>query len=355
MNKTAYHITFIGVYLCILILFAIAGNVFAGKLYNTFVTVLLSIFLEAVPFLLAGSLMSGLIHVFVDQELLFRIVPHHPLLGSFLGAVAGLVFPVCECGVIPVTRRLYQKGLPLSPGIAFILAAPVINPIVIASTYTAFGWGPMLWYRLGLSFVIASLIGFLFSFAATEDILLDEVRNAAELPEDAFAAAAKSMRVQIHVAEPASVLPGCCTSPLAGASFKARIYEALAVAGDDFLDMARYLIAGAILAAGMQTLIPQSALMRFNTNVLLSVLTMMLLAFLLSVCSTADAFLALAFLNSFTPPAVLAFLVFGPMVDIKSMLMLLRILRGRSVFYLILLAGMMTLTLTTFLNLQIRW
>lgn len=344
----------IGCYLGLLVLFVIAGNMFAGDVYNTFVTVLLSIILEAAPFLLAGSLTSGLIHVFLNQHLLFRLTPRRPLLGAFLGATAGLAFPVCECGVIPVTRRLYHKGLPLSPGIAFILAAPVINPIVIASTYAAFGWGPMLWYRLGLSFVIASLIGFLFSFAAAEDILLDEVRNTAKLSEDAFAAA-KSTPVQIHAAEHVSVLPGCCVSPLAGVSFKTRAYEALAVAGEDFLDMVRYLIAGAIFAAAMQTLIPQSALMRFNTNVVLSVLTMMLLAFLLSVCSTADAFLALAFLNSFTPPAVLAFLVFGPMVDIKSMLMLLRIFRGRSVFYLILLAGMMTLTLTTFLNLQIRW
>jgi len=360
MSKTAYHLTFIGVYLCLLILFVIAGNVFAGKLYNTFVTVLLSIFLEAVPFLLAGSLMSGLIHVFVDQELLFRIVPRHPLLGSFLGAVAGLVFPVCECGVIPVTRRLYQKGLPLSPGIAFILAAPIINPIVIASTYTALGWGPMLWYRLSLSFLIASIIGYLFSYAAAEDILIDEVGSSKEVSEDLFAPASTIDPVRVHFPETGDNSHGgvCCVNKHAshaGISFKERLYDALAIAGDDFLDMLRYLLAGAIVAAGMQTLIPQSVLMTFNTNAALSVLTMMLLAFLLSVCSTADAFLALAFTKSFTLPSVLAFLVFGPMIDMKSLLMLLRIFRPRSVFYLVLLAGMMVLTVTTCLNLQGQW
>jgi uncharacterized membrane protein YraQ (UPF0718 family) len=108
---------------------------------QTFVTIFLSIFIEAVPFLLAGSLVSGFIEVFVNQELLARFVPRQPLLAAIVGASLGIVFPVCECGVVPVTRRLYQKGLPLSMGIAFLLAAPVINPVVMASTYACLWLG----------------------------------------------------------------------------------------------------------------------------------------------------------------------------------------------------------------------
>ncbi|MFN8457739.1 MAG: permease [Anaerolineae bacterium] len=132
---------------------------------QTFVTIFLSIFIEAVPFLLAGSLVSGFISVFVDQQLLDRFTPRQPILAALMGASLGLVFPVCECGVVPVTRRLYQKGLPLSMGVAFLMAAPVINPVVFASTYAAFGFGPIFWGRIGFSFLIAAIMGFIFSFA----------------------------------------------------------------------------------------------------------------------------------------------------------------------------------------------
>ncbi|NJN93957.1 MAG: hypothetical protein HC875_07610 [Anaerolineales bacterium] len=141
---------------------------------QTFVTIFLSIFIEAAPFLLAGSLVSGFIEVFVDQKMLYRITPRQPLLAALAGASLGLVFPVCECGVVPVTRRLYQKGLPVSMGIAFLLAAPVINPVVFASTFAAFGWGPMLWGRFGFSFLIAAAVGFLFYLAQPKEVLLPE-------------------------------------------------------------------------------------------------------------------------------------------------------------------------------------
>jgi uncharacterized membrane protein YraQ (UPF0718 family) len=123
-----------------------------GARAQTFVTIFLSIFIEAAPFLLAGSMVSGLIEIFVGRDILYRFVPRQPLLAALTGGSMGLLFPVCECGVVPVTRRLYQKGLPMSMGVAFLLAAPVITPVVIASTYAAFGWGPMLWGRLLLTF-----------------------------------------------------------------------------------------------------------------------------------------------------------------------------------------------------------
>ena len=121
---------------------------------QTFVTIFLGIFIEAAPFLLAGSLVSGFIELFLNRDALLRFTPRRALPASLLGASLGLIFPVCECGVVPVTRRLYQKGLPMPIGIAFLLAAPVINPVVMFSTWQAFGGDlGMVAARVGLGVV----------------------------------------------------------------------------------------------------------------------------------------------------------------------------------------------------------
>jgi len=294
---------------------------------QVFVTVFLGIFIEAVPFLLAGSLVSGFIEVFLDRETLYRLVPRQALLASLVGASMGLAFPVCECGVVPVTRRLYQKGLPVSVGIAFLLAAPVINPVVILSTYAAFGWGPILWGRILFTFVIAFVIGLIFRLATSDEVVLPQVlgRNRATLVDQVESTG----------------------------TFRQRAPLALTAAGDDFLDMGRYLVAGSLLAAAMQTLVPQSILLAIGRGPVTSVVAMLVLAFVLSVCSTVDAFVALAFVGTFTPASILAFLVFGPMVDIKSTAMFLGVFQQRKVVYLVMLPLMMTLLLGVFLSLNV--
>lgn len=305
----------------------------SGSQLQTFVTIFLSIFIEAVPFLLAGSMVSGLIDVFVGRDTLVRFVPRNALGAALTGGALGMIFPVCECGVVPVTRRLYQKGLPVSMGVAFLLAAPVVNPVVLASTYAAFGWGPMLWGRFIFSFLIAAIIGFIFSFAKPEEVLRPQTL-------------ADTLHLNVHHHEPEPAQPR---------PFTAKFWEALAVAGDDFFDMGRYLVAGSMLAAAMQAVVPQAVLLALGSNAVTSILAMMALAFVLSVCSTVDAFLALAFVNTFPPASVLAFLTFGPMVDIKSSLMFLGVFRRRVVVYLILLPLLLTLFITVFLSLNISW
>lgn len=315
----------------------IRDNELAGSLGSraqTFVTIFLSIFIEAVPFLLAGSILSGMLEVYVNSETLYRFVPRNPVAAALVGGSMGLVFPVCECGVVPVTRRLYLKGLPISMGIAFMLAAPVINPIVLASTYAAFGWGPILYGRVILSFLIASGIGFLFHFAKPEDVLRPD--QVASIEHD-----------HCH--------PDDHTHDHAHASGLNRFWNALSIGGDDFFDMGRYLIVGSMLAAAMQTLVPQTFLLALGAGSVTSILAMMTLAFVLSVCSTVDSFLALAFVNSFPPAAILAFLVFGPMVDIKSSMMFLGVFKRRVVLYLILLPFIATLMITVYLNLNMSW
>lgn len=282
-----------------------------------FATVFLGIFIEAIPFLLMGTVASGLVEVFISQEWITRFSPRRALPAALLGSLLGLVFPVCECGVIPLTRRLFQKRLPVSTGIAFLLAAPVLNPIVIFSTAAAFGWGRMLAWRLGLTLLIAVTIGVVFS---TEK----DISNIVRLPPSEIE------------------LPVLGTHP-EHESIGAKIGRALVVSTGEFFEMGRYLILGASLAAILQTFVPQTSLLAIGSGPLLSVIAMLTLAVVLSICSTVDAFVALGFVGTFSFGSILSFLVFGPMVDIKSMLMYLQVFRRRPVFYLVLLPLLMSL------------
>jgi uncharacterized membrane protein YraQ (UPF0718 family) len=282
---------------------------------NLFATVFLGIFIEAIPYLLIGTLISGVVEVFVDREQLIRFISNRPLRAAVTGALMGLVFPVCECGVIPLTRRLFHKGLPLSAGVAFLLAAPVLNPIVIFSTAAAFGWGAMLLWRVGFTLLIAVAVGLVFSLEENQSKVLTSTVILSH---------------EHHHAE-------------SGSSFEEKIQHALVICVDEFFDMGRYLIIGAMLAAMLQTFIPQATLLSIGNGPLLSVLVMQALAVILSICSTVDAFVALGFTGAFSFGSILSFLVFGPMVDIKSVFMYLQVFRRRPVIYLAILPFLMSL------------
>ncbi len=298
--------------------------------FNTFTTIFLGIFIEAAPFLLLGTLASGLVEVYFNKEAVQRILPDNPFAGALVGGLLGFTFPVCECGVVPLTRRLFHKGMAPATGIAFLLASPVLNPIVIASTYAAYGWGPMLWLRIGLSFTIAVSVGMIFA---------------------------------LHQ-QPRSMLRPLAFAPISGGSIElpviqsrptgwARVQQALTIAGDEFFEMGRYLIIGSMLAALLQTIVPQSALLALGSGPLLSVLVMIVLAVLLSICSTVDAFVSLAFVGSFTTGSILGFLVYGPMVDIKSTLLYLQVFKRRTVLYMVTLPLLLTILAAVFLNLNV--
>ncbi len=297
---------------------------------QNFVTVFLGIFIEAAPFLLFGSLASGLIAVFVSSDDIAAVFPRSKLGATMMGALLGVAFPVCECGVVPVVRRLAQKGLPISVGIAFLLAAPVINPVVIASTYAAFGLGPVLYLRVALTFVVATAIGLVF-LAQPRLVRILRPRSLGPLMGG-------SGQPEARLAPPVS----------------SRLQAALLTASEDFFDVGRYLVFGSLLAAGLQTFVPQSTLVAIGQNQVTSVLALQALAYVLSVCSTVDAFLALSFGATFTTGSIIAFLVFGPMVDIKSTLMYLGLFRRRIVLYIVLLAFLMTLLAGVFINLNVR-
>ena len=311
---------------------------FAAERFQTFVTIFLGLFIEAAPFLLAGSIVSGIIAVYVNQAMVDRFIPEHPLLAALAGAGLGFVFPVCECGVVPVTRRLYGKGLPLPVGIAFLLAAPVVNPVVIFSTFAAFGWGPVLWGRVVFSILVAFAVGLTFHLARKEEILRPQVLDSTASPNGQDHEHDHDEEHD-HGHDHATPIP--------------RMWQALSMAGDDFLDMGRYLIVGALLATAMQTLVPQSLLLAIGQGPITSVFVMMAMAFVLSVCSTVDAFIALAFSSAFSTGSLFGFLVFGPMVDVKSALLFLGVFRRRTVLYLILLPLALVAVIGVFWNVQV--
>jgi len=300
---------------------------------STFATVFLGIFVEAAAFLMIGSLASGLVEVFLRPNDMARLVPRNPLAAAAVGGLLGLVFPVCECGVVPLARRMVRKGLPMSAAVAFLLAAPVFNPIVIASTLAAFGPSPVFFGRVILSLVIAVATGAVFAANRNPAALL-------RLPEPALMRGGPMLPPVLFGAEETAL---------------ARLARVLRVTVDEFFDMGRFLVLGALLAALLQTVVPNAVVLAIGSGPVVSVLVLIVLAVLLSVCSTVDAFIALAFAGSFTTGSLLGFLVYGPMVDIKSILLYTGVFKRRVVGYLVLLPLLMTILAALFINLNTTW
>jgi uncharacterized membrane protein YraQ (UPF0718 family) len=258
-----------------------------------FVALATSIFLEALPFLAIGALVSAAIEVWVSGARLTRWMPRSVLGGGLFGVAAGLVLPTCECGVVPVVRRLIRKGVPPGAALAYLVAAPILNPVVLASTFVAFRGS---WAMVGLRALTALVVGLLLALLVGRR-RADEVLRAGVLSGGGVPAGGGD---HDHAHDPETP----------------RLVAVWLHAGRDFIEMGRYLIYGAVAAALFKTFLPPSALAPFQDSLLLSVLAMMAMAVLLSVCSEADAFVAASFV-AFPAAAQLAFIGVGPMVDLK--------------------------------------
>ena len=272
---------------------------------RTFALVFGSIVLEALPFMLVGSLVGGLIEVFVSRERLLRHLPRGPLALTCAAAALGLVFPVCECAVVPVVRRLTRKGLPLSAAVAYLLGGPIVNPIVGASTYLAYaGDWRVVALRLGAGFAIAAGVGWLMGqlFARRSALLAN---HAGHGHGDGCGCGHDHAHEQSH----------------GGHGLGARLGAALRHASDDFTAVAHYLILGAAIAAFAQTVVERRAVLELAAIPFLPAAAMMALAILLNLCSEADAFIGASFRGLVPLHAQMAFLLTGPMFDLKLLLM----------------------------------
>lgn len=281
-----------------------------------FITLVLSIVVEAFPFIILGVSISTLIGVGFFEFLKSFVYKHKRILfplyylyesSSLIDkkfktnriyshvkvSVLGIFLPVCECGNIPVARRLLLGGFSVSQSITFLLAAPILNPVTFLTTLEAFNYDKsVVVIRLLAAFIIANFVGILLSFKKPQNefLNLDFYQEICD--------------TQDHKHN------------------KNRFVEALNTFQREFIEIFKVLIIGAMLAAASQTFIPRDIIIAIGQNPILSILAMLLLAFVISICSNVDAFFALSYANSFTIGSILGFLVFGPMIDIKILTML---------------------------------
>lgn len=337
---------------------------------NSAFTLFLSLLVEAMPFLLLGVLFSGCLQVFVDERKLVRLMPKQPFLGALVGSCIGFLFPVCECGNIPVARRLLMQGVPSAVAIGFLLAAPTINPIVFWATWTAFRDQPEIAFlRIGFSLAIATIIGWVFSTQADLRPLLQPAIAQAvpfkrrgkgktkEMPDSSpllqsgtyfLGQSDQPIQVETMAMQAAIALESPVGKPLSD-----KLALLLENTIQEMRELGGVLILGSAIAAIVQVFVPREVILSLGQGPVTSILAMMLLAAVVSICSTVDAFFALSFASTFTSGSLLAFLVFGPMVDLKALGLMLSIFKPRAVFYLFALAAQLTFLFTLFVNLYI--
>lgn len=278
-------------------------------------TVFIGIFLEAAPFLLIGVLLSSLMQWFVSEEMVRKLTPKNPVGGVLVAGLLGIIFPICECGMIPVVRRLMHKGMPAYIAVTFILSGPVVNPIVFTATLLAFPSHPEITIaRMGLAFAVAALIGLLVYLFVRQNPLRRAKAAVTEVKTHSAFKMAHSPKHQDH-----------------DHNHEKNWRSFFIHAGDEFVDMSKYLVIGALITACIQTFISRSDLIALGNGPVASYVFMMGFAYVLSLCSTSDAFVASAFSHTFALGPLISFLVLGPMLDFKSTLMLLSTFRTRFV------------------------
>jgi len=267
----------------------------------------LSVLLEGVPFILFGTILSGFIDQFLPQRIMARLIPKNAYLAIFCAGGLGMIFPMCECGVVPIIRRLIRKGMPVSTAVTYMLAAPLVNPIVALSTFAAFrgqGAAEMTSLRLAVGYLVAVLVGMAVHNIAVRNVLKPSVLQGLD-------AQAPERRGE-------------------GMPALHRVGAALRVSVADFLDIMLYFVLGVAIASIFSTAVNQAILLPLATDLWLATISMMLFAGLLSLCSTSDAFIVATFV-AFPAVSKLAFLVFGPMMDLKLLFIYSMVFRKRFV------------------------
>jgi hypothetical protein len=279
--------------------------------------------LEALPFLLIGVLIAGLARWIAPGGRWLQRLPSQPLLAPLTGAALGFALPACECGNVPVARRLLAGGAPLGSALGFLFAAPVLNPIVLASTWAAFPDQPWLLAArplaaLLLALALSALLQQWPEGQLLEQALLEERRLSQPL-------------VEVGLLERRSGLVGAAPAAPPPPPERPSLTTVLEHSSREFLDLAGLLVLGSALAAVVQTLLPRTWLLAVGGAPTISVLSLMLMAVVVSVCSSVDAFLALGFAAQITPGALLAFLVLGPVVDLKLLGLFGVVLKPRAI------------------------
>ena len=260
-----------------------------------------SIFFESLPFLIFGALISSIIETYVSDETIAKMIPKNKVLGSIVGIFLGFLIPACDCAVIPVSKRLLKKKVPINVTISFMLASPIINPVVLLSTYSAFyNTNPeIFWYRLLFGILVAIIIGIIMGIIFNKkDIITNNIDEC--------------NHEHCH-----------CHDNNKKHAFKGDFLSIFKHTAYDTFEVVKYLMFGAIIASLVQVLLPKDMLMMFNDNQILSIFVLMMFAYLISLCSTSDSFVGKSLLSSFSKTSIMAYLLLGPMIDIKNTFVLL--------------------------------
>jgi uncharacterized membrane protein YraQ (UPF0718 family) len=311
---------------------------------EVFNTIFISILMQAFPFMLIGVLVSSAMHVFIPDEWIVKVFPTKYGLGFLTAMFAGVFFPVCECAIVPVMTRLVKKGVAMPIAITFMLSAPIINPIVIISTLYAFPGQPEITLmRVGFGLLIALLVGLCMSmYGKSLPMFLEDSHHHKRCCDNDT-----TCHQELHKCT--------CHSNNTDVHFKKGIKYKLKTlflhAGDEFFNVGKYLVVGACITSLIQTLIPKETFTNLSSQSWLSLLIMMTMAFLFSACSTSDAFIARSFMSRFSTGAIMGFMVFGPMMDIKNLLMLLSSFKKSFVIRLTLIIFILNFIVLNFLTL----
>lgn len=278
---------------------------------NKFSIVFSSIVIEALPFILIGAVLASFMQVYISNNIFNKIISKNKLLGSIQAGIIGVFLPVCECATVPITKGLLKKKVPLNVAITYMLAGPIVNPLVILSTYYAFdGNIKVVLLRVGVGFFIAVIAGLLMLCLSGENnIFIDNGEGELQ----------------------GKCLCGC--SEIDDNSSKPiRLLKHTSL---EFYEIGKYFIVGATLASIFQTFVPRDIIFYFENSAVLSIIILMAFSFLISLCSEADAFVASTFMNRFSLGSITGFLIIGPMIDLKNTIMLFSIFKKSFVIKLL--------------------
>ncbi|RRD36536.1 permease [Leucobacter sp. OH2974_COT-288] len=326
-------------------------------------TLALGVFIESFPFVVLGTVVAVAVQFWVPQHLLLRILPRSAWLRRGVLSLLGFLLPVCECGNVPLARGLLRRGFAPAEAITFVLAAPLLNPVTIITTYQAFGFQDgILIARIVGGFAVANFIGWLFSrLPQHAPVLAPQLQNAlAHEHGDACNSAANSTACcdnNAHKASPTgtgtATADSMATQPPLRPGNRSKLQDVSAAFTAELLLLMPALALGSLLAGLIQTATPRELFYALGTHPLYSVLVLLVLAAIVSICSTVDAFFMLSFSSVFTPGAIATFLVFGALIDIKMLLLLRTTFTGRALALITIAAALCCIALGLGVNLLV--
>ena len=278
--------------------------------FSQFYILMFGILAGAFPFLVLGVLVATIIQRYAKHEWFTQFVKTNRFVSHFTIAIFGLFIPICECGNIPIIKKLMVKGFTLSQGVTFLLASPIVNPVTILTTFQAFPeFQGLVWFRILGGLAIAYSIG----------LIISTIKNPSQF------------MIPITAGEIEHTHKG----------IKSFAFHYVS----EFTETFKMLFISAIIASLIQVIVPKETLLLLGTNPLLSLLVMIAFSFIISVCSNVDSFIALSFTGTFSNSSLLGFMVSGPMIDIKTVVMLKSLFTSKFILILTLLIFSFTIVL----------